>query len=146
STAIVGTTFDFASRKVRLVTHKTFHPSPEDPLDFESTIEETLLDYKKRFRMLRVLYDPWQMTSVAQRLFKKGIPMLEFSQVLGNLTLASQTLYDAIKGKNLIVYPDKEMRTAISHAVAKEGSRSWRIGKEKQSHKVDLVVSLAQSA
>ena len=42
STAIVCCTFDQAAKKVRLVWHRTFQPSPEDPLDFENTIERTL--------------------------------------------------------------------------------------------------------
>ena len=39
-----------------------------------------------------------------------------------------------------IAYPDAAMRLAISRAVAVETSRGWRISKEKQSHKIDVVV------
>jgi hypothetical protein len=42
--------------------------------------------------------------------------------------------------------PDAAMRLAISRAVAVETSRGWRIAKEKQSHKIDVVVALAMSA
>jgi len=101
STAITGCTFNLKLKKVQLVIHRTFQPSPRDPLDFESTIEDTLLDFRKRFRMIRVLFDPWQMVSVAQRLTKRGLPMMEFPQSSSNLTLASQNLYDLINGKNL---------------------------------------------
>jgi len=146
STGIVGCTYHFELKKVVLVTHKVFSPTPQDPLDFETTIESALLDYRKRFRMLRVLYDPWQMVSCAQRCTKKNLPMMEFPQSLPNLTEASQTLYDLIKGRNLLTYPDAQLRLAISHAVAKEGSRGWRIGKEKQSHRIDLVVALGMAA
>lgn len=34
----------------------------------------------------------------------------------------------------------------MSRAVALETSRGWRIAKEKQSHKIDVVVALAQAA
>jgi hypothetical protein len=61
STAIVATTWDEEARKVRLVAHKIFQPSPTEPLDFESTIEETLRDLKQRFSIRKVLYDPYQM-------------------------------------------------------------------------------------
>src|SRR5665213_2495922 len=42
STAIVAVTTD--GERVRLVFHRVFQPSPENPLDFEATIEATLMD------------------------------------------------------------------------------------------------------
>ena len=39
STAVVACTYDRATKKVRLVWHRVFQPSPDDPLDFERTIE-----------------------------------------------------------------------------------------------------------
>ena len=38
------------------------------------------------------------------------------------------------------------MRLAVSRAVAVETSRGWRIAKEKQSHKIDVVVALGMAA
>jgi hypothetical protein len=39
STAVVACTFDHEIKKVRLVWHRIFQPSVNDPLDFEATIE-----------------------------------------------------------------------------------------------------------
>ena len=147
STAVVACTFDDKTQKVRLVWHRTFQPSPNDPLNFEETVERTLIEMKERFPVIHeVRYDPWQMISSAQRLTKTGLPMLEFPQTVPNLTEASQNLYDLIKGGNLMVYPDPDIRLAISRAVAKETSRGWKIGKEKQTYKIDLVVALGQAS
>jgi len=55
-------------------------------------------------------------------------------------------LYELIKGRNLIAYPDPELRLAISRAVAIETPRGWRIGKDKQTHKIAVVVALAMAA
>ena len=44
------------------------------------------------------------------------------------------------------VYPDDEIRLAVQRAIAVEGSRGWKIAKEKTSHKIDIVVALAQAA
>jgi hypothetical protein len=145
STAIVAVTYDQQSQKVRLVAHKVFQPSPDDPLDFEATIEETILDLSKRFQIRRVLFDPWQMQAVAQRLTRAGIQIEEYPQTSGNLTSIGQNLYDLINGRNLVAYPDAAMRLAISRAVAIETSRGWRITKEKQSHKIDVVIALAMA-
>jgi hypothetical protein len=146
STAIVATAFDRKAQQVRLVFHRVFQPDPERPLDFEQTIEATVLDLRKRFALCQVLYDPYQMASTAQRLAKALVPMEEFPQSPANLTQASQNLYELIKGRNLVVYPDEDMRRAVAQAVAIESPRGWRIAKERQAHRIDVVVALAQSA
>jgi phage terminase large subunit-like protein len=144
STAIVLCTF--ADGKVRLVQHYTWQPSPQDPLDFEQTIEKTLLELRRRFYVREIRYDPFQMQSTAQRLINQGLPMIEFAQSVPALTESSTNLYELVKGRNLVVYANAEMRLAINRAVALETSRGWRIAKEKVSHKIDVVVALAMAA
>jgi phage terminase large subunit-like protein len=146
STAIVGVTWDRASKQVRLIFHRVFQPTPDEPLQFEATIEATLKELSHRFQFQKIMFDPWQMMAVAQRLTASGLPVEEFPQTAGNLTAASQNLYDLIEGGNLVLYPDAAMRLAASRAVAVETSRGWRISKEKQSHKIDVIVALAMGA
>jgi phage terminase large subunit-like protein len=117
------------------VWHRIFQPSPDDPLLFEDTIERTLLDLRRRFWVREVRFDPWQMQAVAQRLTAAGLPMVEFAQSVSNLTEASTNLYELTKGRNLTVYPDDDLRLAVSRCVALETARGWRIAKEKVSHK-----------
>ena len=87
STAIVVCTF--AQQRVRLVWHRVFEPTPAEPLDFEAMIEATVLDLNKRYCIVQVLFDPWQMQAVAQRLSRAGIKVEEFAQSPGNLTIIS---------------------------------------------------------
>jgi hypothetical protein len=143
SSAIIGVTFDRKAQLVRQIFHRIFQPSPQQPLDFEQTIERTLLDLKKRFSVRKVLFDPYQMQATAQRLTKAGLRIEEFAQSTPNLTAASQQLYELIHTQGLMVYPDGAMRLAITRAVAVESTRGWRIAKEKTSHKIDCVVALA---
>ena len=146
STAIVAATFDHKAKKVRLVWHRIFQPSVKDPLDFEATVETTLLDLRRRFYIKEIRFDPYQLVAVAQRLTASGLPMVEFAQSVPNLTEASTNLYEIIKGRNLLAYADDDIRLAISRCVAVETSRGWRIAKEKASHKIDVIVALAQAA
>jgi phage terminase large subunit-like protein len=146
STAVVAVTFCKATQRVRLVAHRVFQPSPDEPLDFEATIEAFVLDLAKRFAVRKVLFDPYQMQSTSQRLARAGIRIEEFPQSNANLTLASQNLYDLIEGRNLALYPDQAMRLAVSRCVAIETARGWRITKEKQSHKIDVIVALGMAA
>jgi hypothetical protein len=140
-TAIFAVSRD--GQRVRLVTHRIFKPSPGQDIDFEQAIEGTLIGMCQHFAVQRILFDPWQMQAVAQRLQKRGFPIREFPQTAGNLTEASQNLYDLVIGRNLAVYASEELRQAISQAIAVETPRGWRIAKEKASHKIDAVIALA---
>ena len=145
-TAIVAVTFDKKAQQTRQVFHRSFQPSPDHPLDFESTIERTIMELSKRFRIRKVLFDPWQMQSVSQRLARAGIPIEELPQSPANLTMISQNLYELINDQRLVTYPAPDIRLAISRAVAVETARGWRITKTTASHKIDLVVALAMAA
>jgi hypothetical protein len=146
STAIVAVCWDPAAKKVRLVWHRIFQPSPDAPLDFEATIEATLRELDQRFRLEAIRYDPWQMAAVSQRLTQSGLPMQEYPQTVDRLTAIGTCLYELVKGGNLAVYSDATIRQAIGHAVARETPRGWRLAKEKASHKIDVVVALAMAA
>ena len=65
---------------------------------------------------------------------------------MGNLTAASQNLYELIKSGGISVYPDDDVRLAVQRAVAVEATRGWHIAKEKTSHKIDIVVALSMAA
>lgn len=145
STAIVATTFDQRTRQVRLVLHRIFQPSRDNPIDFEFVVERCLLELHRSFRVREVKFDPYQLIGSAQRLTRAGVPMVEFAQSVPNLTEASNNLYELIKAKNLVLYPSAEMRLAVSHTVAFEGARGWRLAKERASHKIDCIVALAQA-
>jgi phage terminase large subunit-like protein len=86
------------------------------------------------------------MASVAQRLAGEGIPIEEYPMTVSNLTAATSNLFDLISAHQLILYPDPDMRLAISRAVIVESARGWRLDKLKQSHKIDVVVALSLAA
>jgi phage terminase large subunit-like protein len=146
STAIVAVHWDGKAQKARLVWHRIYQPLPDQPIDFEVAIEDTIRDLHKRYRVCGVWYDPYQMQASAQRLRREGVLIEAFPQSAPNLTEASQNLYELIKGRNLVAYPDAAVRLAVSRAVAVETARGWRIAKDKQSHKIDVVVALGMAA
>jgi phage terminase large subunit-like protein len=146
STAIVAVSWDRKYQFARLVWHRIYQPSAEDPMDFERVIEATLLELNKRFRVRKIWYDPYQMHATAQRLTRDGLKLEEFPQTVPNLTEASQNLFELIKGTNLVAYPDATIRLAVSRAIAAETARGWRIAKDKQFHKIDVVIALAMAA
>jgi hypothetical protein len=146
STVVLVCSYDHDGHKVRLVNYRVFQPSPDKPLDFETTIEQTVKDYCGRYNVQAVQFDPWQMQSVAQRLRAWGAPMCEFNQTLPNLTAIGTNLYELIRSRSIVVYPSDDLRLAISRAVIKESERGMTITKTKAAHKIDLVISLAMAA
>jgi phage terminase large subunit-like protein len=146
NTAVVACTWDAEAKGVRLVFHRTWQPSKNDPLDFERTVEAALLELRDKFDLREVRYDPYQMQASAQRLQRAGVPMVEFPQTPDRLTQAGTNLSDLIKGRNFVAYPDADMRLAISRAVALETGRGVRLAKEKASHKIDVVAALSFAA
>jgi hypothetical protein len=146
STALVATTYSRDSKRVRLIAHKIFQPTPDQPLDFEATIEATILLWRNRFTLREVRFDPFQMMSVAQRLRRAGIKMTEYAQTLPNLGAMADNLYELVRARQIAVYPDDAIRLAVQRAIVVESARGWRIAKEKQAHKIDVLVALAMSA
>jgi terminase large subunit-like protein len=143
SSAVVAVTYD--KNIVRLVFHRIFTPSATDPINFENDIEAILLDLKRRFSVRKVLFDPYQMVATSQHLARAGVPVEEFPQTQDRLTAASQQLYELVDGRSLILYPSEAMRLAVSRCIAVESARGWKISKEKQSHKIDVIIALAMA-
>jgi phage terminase large subunit-like protein len=123
TTAIVAVSYDQKSKQVVLVTHRVFQPSPDDSLNFEQTVEKTIIDLNNRFQIRQVLFDPYQMIGASQRLAAAGIKVEEFAQTQANMTAASQQLYDLIKDGNIVLYPDAAMRLGMTRTIAKETQR-----------------------
>jgi hypothetical protein len=124
STAVVVISWDHKVQKARLLWHRIFQPSPDQPLDFEAAIETTILDLHTRFRLKQVLFDPFQMVAVAQRLQRAGVKMVEYPQSSPNLTAASQNLYELIKGR------ERPTRSPVALSLP-EAPPSWADWKRK---------------
>ena len=145
STAIMAVGWD--GQRIRLVTHSVFTARRGETLDVESVIETAILSLKARFALVACLFDPWQAVHLGQRLARAGVNMVEFNQHLSNLSMMAANLLDLLKTGRMRLYPDAELREAAAKTIAIENSRGgWRLGKAKQSDRVDPIVSLAMAA
>ncbi len=145
TTAVVSVYWDKDKKKIRLANHFVWQPSRAEPLDFEKTIEQYLLELHKRFQIGMVYYDPSQFVRSSQLLAGAGIPLKEYLQVPTNLTSMTQILYELIRGRNLEMYPSLELRKQNMDCVIIESGRGMRIAKEKASQKIDAIVALAMA-
>lgn len=129
--------------RIKLACHKVWKPSKENPLDLE-VVEGYLRELNKNYVLESVVYDPFQFHGSAMRLKKEGLPMLEYPQTSDRLTRMGQLIFDLIKGGNLELYPDKEMRSQALHTKAKETQRGWRLVKGGKQ-KIDIIIALAMA-
>ena len=108
----------------RMVGRQALTPAPSDPINFEQTVEATIIDWRKRFVLRAIRYDPYQMQASAQRLAKAGMPIEEYPQSVPNLTAATSNLFDLIQSRSIALYSDAAMRLAVSRAIIVESSRA----------------------
>ena len=146
STALALVSWSQQYQRVQLCDHRIFVPTTDRPIDFTTDVEQTLLDWHKRFNLKAIWFDPHQMAASAQRLQRQGLRMQEFPQTMSNLTMMGENLVALIRGRNLLVYPDEQIRTAVLHAVAVESGRGWRLDKSKQQSHIDIVIALGMAA
>jgi phage terminase large subunit-like protein len=134
---------------IRLVAHEVWTPNAKAGEVVE--IEETVYAYLRAlltcgWRVEIVHYDPSQMLPTAQRLNREGFAqVIEYPQEGNRLTMMGNELVGAIKGRNLELYEDAEMKRSALQAVAQETNRGWKISKVKTKHSIDVIVALAMA-
>ena len=140
------TSVAWSGAKLRLVTHKVWTPTAADPLDLEATIEAEIKSLRERFRVRRVVADPWQMARSVATLKAAGVPIEDFPQTVPNLTAMGENLYDLLKFQNLEIYADADLRQQALNTIALESARGWRIAKDRPGKKIDAIVALGMAA
>ncbi|MBA7516049.1 hypothetical protein ES705_08094 [subsurface metagenome] len=132
--------------RVILGCHKCWIPTKKNPIDIEETVEKYLIELDKNYNVDSFNYDPYQFHRSGVSLAKSGLKMCEYPQTTDRLVECGENLYSLIKGRNLIVYKDREIRDHILKSIAKESSRGFRLIKSKQSERIDLAISLAMAS
>ena len=131
--------------KVVVASHRIWRPTPREPLNLEATIEEYLRELHDQYNVAGILCDPYQLHRSITTLQEAGLPIREFPQSTPNTVRMGQTLFDLLNGKNLRIYPARDLRQQALNTVAIEGPRGFRIAKEKTSKKIDAIVALAMA-
>jgi phage terminase large subunit-like protein len=144
--AVVGVTWDKPGQKIILATHKAWTPTKTQPVNLQE-IEDYVLELRRRHRIVRVTPIPYQAMQMLQSLQRKigATVVQEFPQTVANTTVMGEELYSLIKGKNLVAYPDAELKAHITNSTGVETARGFRFAKEKASKKIDLAVALAMA-
>lgn len=118
--------------------HKVWTPKAGTDFDMEATIEEYILEMRRKFNIVSIIYDPRDMHQTMTRLRSMGLPCNEYIQNVENMVRASQAFYDALKYDNIEAYPDEEWRSHIQMAIAETKDRGFRIVKDKGNRKAHI--------
>ena len=143
--ALVGCTRAEDKKRVELVLVRQWHPENLEKwaggVDLDGTLGREILRIHQRHDLRGVLFDPFQMASVANRLERDGAKMIEMPQTSAR-TEADQALYDSIVGQRLAVYDSPELRASIGVAAGRETDRGYRFHKRSGD---DLAVALSMA-
>ena len=148
TSALVGTYYDAARRKVGLAFHHIWTP-PKDGqiLDLEMTVERELLKLWQEFKIVGILYDPTQFQRSAVSLKRRGLPLVEVPQQGSAMIEMTQNFYDLLRSHNLEAYPDEELRDHVRYATAEHTPRGFRLRKDKHAkYAIDAAQALAMAA
>jgi len=129
-------------RAVRLVDHRIFEPKGKT-INFQRTIEQTMLSWNRRYKIVDCYFDPYQMLRSAQALIAERIKMTEFPQTVTNMVSATQSLDELIHSQNLRLYANATLRQHILSASTKEHAQGLRLVKSNRAKKIDAAIALA---
>jgi hypothetical protein len=144
--AVVAVTVD--GDQIRYVYEKVFKPTQTDPLNFENTIEKSLLYLHEHCTIRLCWVDPTQMEYMAERMQKLRIPIETLTQNPENQTDMAQTLYDLFRTERFCISSQfnnsSALRETITRTVFEERTNGLRLAKH-QSIKTDLTTALAMA-
>lgn len=150
-TALVGCWFNPQAKRTEAVYCRVWRPERglyrggKPTVDLENTIGAEVLRLHKLGAVDAVVYDPFQLHSVALSWEKAGIRCIEMPQTAARVE-SDQALYDAILGRTLAHHGDPTLTEHVTNAVAVETPRGFRLAKEKTSRKIDAAVALSMAA
>jgi len=149
-TALVGCGWNPAARRVEAVYCRTWTPKRgilrggRPTVDLEKTIQAEILRLHQARRLSAVVYDPYQLHSIALALQRAGVRMIEMPQTVARVE-SDQALYDAILSGGLAHNGDSTLTEHVLNAVAVETPRGLRLAKEKAGRKIDAAVALSMA-
>jgi phage terminase large subunit-like protein len=123
-------------------------PPPGGYIDLTQTIEKTLRDLCKRYNVLEIAYDAYQLHKLMTDLRTDAVAWCRSFSQAGDRSLSDKQLYDLIRDRRLAHPPDEEFNEHIKNAAAKQSRNEdthLRIVKKTAAGKIDLVIAASMA-
>ena len=115
--------------------------TPDNQIDF-AYIEDELIDYCSRLKVIEVAYDPWQATQMAQNMMKRRIPMIEVPARVQYFSEPMKEFQALVLGGDLTHANDPCLTWQVSNVVAHlDNKDNIYPRKELPQNKIDGVVA-----
>jgi hypothetical protein len=150
STALVGTVLDREKGRVNVVYVKVWRPKKsgyrggKPTIDLRATLDREVRRLHKLGIVKRVVYDSYQLHSLALGWEDEKIPVMELPQT-ARRTEADQALYDGIIGRTLAHFDHPDLNEHMLATIARETPRGFRLDKTQTSKHIDAAVALSMS-
>ena len=116
--------------------------TPGEVLDFD-VIEQDLLDDQSRFDLREVPYDPWQALQLAQRMTARGLPMVEYRNIVANFSAPMKELEALVRSGRFHHNGDPILAWMVSNVVCHmDAKENIYPRKERAENKIDGVIAL----
>ena len=125
-----------------------FDPPTGGKIDY-GPIEELIRELCKRYNVVQIAYDAYQLHEMMTRLTQQGVAWCRAFSQAGDRMLADKQLYDLIRDGRVLHDGSLALRDHVANANAKMGKEEdtrLRIVKKAESRKIDLVVALSMAA
>jgi phage terminase large subunit-like protein len=107
-----------------------------------SRIEDDLLEFMRRFRILSVAYDPWAATQFAQRMIAQDVPMVEFRATTQNFSEPCKELEAAMRSNRIAHDGDPVLEWCIGNVVGRYDARGNVYPKKaRPENKIDAAMA-----
>lgn len=111
-------------------------------LDYE-LVEETIRDLCRRYDVLRILVDPYNMIRSMLALVDEGLPIEEMPQTDARMVPASMSFYELLAAGRVRHGNAPELSEQAANAGKRTTERGWRFAKTRSAGVIDGIVAAA---
>ena len=138
-------------RGVTVRAGKIWKPTNANPMNYSEPegLKETIIEWCKKFNVVEITYDAFQLHSLMTDLRIDGIAWCRPFAQGGDRNRADKQLYDLIRDRRISHYGDPDMFEHLKNAGAKsskEEDTRFRIVKKTTKGKIDYVVAMSMAA
>lgn len=119
---------------------RVWTPSPGNPVKL-TEIEQHIEQLATRYQVAAVCYDPRFFVRSAQEMADNDMPMVEVVQNSSTMPEALQGFYTAVLEKRVVHAGGGELSAHVLGASAESTDRGWKVGKLKQSQRIDALIA-----
>jgi phage terminase large subunit-like protein len=134
------------NRGVAIRAGRMWTPTPGNPMNYSapSGLKETLIDWCKRYNVVEITYDAYQLHNLMTDLRLEGVAWCRPFAQGGDRNKADKQFHDLIRDRHLAHYGDPDMREHIKNAGAKQAKdedTKFRIVKKTEKNKIDYCIA-----